>query len=114
MFVVRGQESGTGRARWHVSHSLTPILLCWTAPGRSVIDNSLHGIGSITWPDGTQGTGNFDNNMLDNESMKYKLQNFMAEYLLTEIYKKRDDPNYVSRSEKFINILPEDTLDFPV
>ena len=48
------------------------------------------------------------------EIFNYKLHNFMAVYLLTEIYRKRADPNYVSRSEKYINILPEDVLDFPV
>lgn len=37
----------------------------------------------------------------------------MATYLLTETYKKKADPTYVSQFEEYISILPADTNDFP-
>ena len=52
--------------------------------------------------------------LLDDGSMNYTLHNFMATLLLTEIYRKRKDPEYISRIEKWLKILPENTLDFPV
>jgi hypothetical protein len=40
--------------------------------------------------------------------------NYLAVYLLEEWDKKKKDPSYVSRSEKYMNILPENVDDFPV
>ena len=38
----------------------------------------------------------------------------MAVYLLTEIYKKKEDPTYKSVHDEYVNVLPGDMNDFPV
>ena len=50
----------------------------------------------------------------DEDTFNFQLMNFMAVYVLTEIYKIRADPEYVSKFQRWLNIIPEDVLDFPV
>ena len=39
---------------------------------------------------------------------------FLSVFFCTEIYNKREDPSYVSKYQEWIDVLPENTDDFPV
>ena len=49
--------------------------------------------------------------LVDNKDLKYDEQNFIAVYFLTEMYKKKQDPNYFN---PYYDMLPGDTKDFPI
>jgi hypothetical protein len=52
-------------------------------------------------------------NINDDTRFTYGKHNVMSAYLLTEIYKKKEDPKYISKFDEFIAVLPADTNDFP-
>ena len=51
--------------------------------------------------------------LLGDKNLVFWHHNFMAVYLLTEIYRKREDPNYKSPFSEYLDILPSDMDDFP-
>ena len=52
-------------------------------------------------------------NINEDNRFTYGKHNVISAFLLTEIYKKKEDPTYVSKFDEFIAILPADTNDFP-
>ena len=51
---------------------------------------------------------------LSNKEVQCSPPNFTAVYLLTEIYKNKSDPNYISPYQEYLDIMPSDAKDFPV
>jgi len=52
-------------------------------------------------------------NIGNDDRFTYGKHNIMSAFMLTEIYKKREDPNYVGKFDEFLAILPANTDDFP-
>ena len=49
-----------------------------------------------------------------NQELKFTYHNFLAVYLITEIYKKKEDADYRSPHQDYIDNMPGDCKDFPV
>jgi hypothetical protein len=51
---------------------------------------------------------------LEDNTLKFKKNNFMAALMLSEIYRARSNPKYESPYDAFIKMMPEDSNDFPI